>query len=137
MLVTSIFSFSRNVFKRFLFQGSDPVCVVRFKCEANFVQDLFFEIVENKLGGEVKIFYLLVFSQISKYFKSSLIIRFNSLPNDKILAFIKLKGFADKKLEVVKTMISVFDRVGNILGKDYQHFLLFPQCFQKLYCPGL
>ena len=32
-------------------------------------------------------------------------------------------------------MISVFDREENIVGKGenagYQHFLLFPQCFQK------
>ena len=32
-------------------------------------------------------------------------------------------------------IISVFDRVENIVGKGenagYQHFLLFPQCFQK------
>ena len=32
-------------------------------------------------------------------------------------------------------MISVFDRVENIVGKGenagYQHFLLSPQCFQK------
>ena len=32
-------------------------------------------------------------------------------------------------------MISVFDSVENIVGKEenavYQHFLLFPQCFQK------
>ena len=32
-------------------------------------------------------------------------------------------------------MIFVLDRVGNILGKEenagYQHFLLFPQSFQK------
>ena len=32
-------------------------------------------------------------------------------------------------------VISVFDRVENIVGKgenaDYQHFLLFPQCFQN------
>ena len=32
-------------------------------------------------------------------------------------------------------MIYVFDRVENIVGKGenagYQHFLLFPQCFQK------
>ena len=38
-------------------------------------------------------------------------------------------------------MISVFDRVENILGKGenagYQHFLLFPQCFQKLSSPVL
>ena len=32
-----------------------------------------------------------------------------------------------------------FDRVENIVGKrenaGYQHFLLFPQCFQKLFFP--
>ena len=32
-------------------------------------------------------------------------------------------------------MISLSDRVENIVGKgkiaDYQHFLIFPQCFQK------
>ena len=38
-------------------------------------------------------------------------------------------------------MISVINRVENILGKGenagYQHFLLFPQCFQKAYFFGL
>ena len=36
-------------------------------------------------------------------------------------------------------IISVFDRVENIVGKGenagYQHFLLFPQCFQKASFP--
>ena len=36
-------------------------------------------------------------------------------------------------------IISVFDRVENIVGKGenavYQHFLLFPQCFEKAYFP--
>ena len=38
-------------------------------------------------------------------------------------------------------MIFVFDRVENIVEKGenagYQHFLLFPQCFQKAFYPGL
>ena len=38
-------------------------------------------------------------------------------------------------------MISVFDREENIVGKGenagYQHFLLFPQCFQKPSYVGL
>ena len=44
-------------------------------------------------------------------------------------------------------MIFVFDRIENIVGKgenaDYQHFLLFPQCFLKgfllkvIKCQGL
>ena len=36
-------------------------------------------------------------------------------------------------------IISVFDRVENILGKGenavYQHYLLLPQCFGKAYFP--
>ena len=61
--------------------------------------------------------------------------RVNSLPHDKILDVTKLKAFADSKTKVAKMMISVIDRVENIVGKGenagYQHFLLFSQCFQK------
>ena len=61
--------------------------------------------------------------------------RVNSLPHDKILDVTKLKAFADRKTKVAKMMISVIDRVENIVGKGenagYQHFLLFSQCFQK------
>ena len=59
----------------------------------------------------------------------------NSLPIDKFLDRSKLKVFAEDNLKVVRMMIYVFDRVENIVGKgenaSYQHFLLFPQCFQK------
>ena len=52
-----------------------------------------------------------------------------------ILDWSKMKAFADDKIKVAKIMISVFDSVENIVGKEenavYQHFLLFPQCFQK------
>ena len=38
-------------------------------------------------------------------------------------------------------LISLFDRVENIVGKGenagYQHFLLFPECFQKTSLLGL
>ena len=38
-------------------------------------------------------------------------------------------------------LISVFDRVENIVGKGdnagYQHFLLFPQCFVKAIFPDM
>ena len=58
---------------------------------------------------------------------------FNSLPNDKILAFTKFKAFADDKIIVIKKLKFVLGRVENIVGKGehagYQHFLLFPQCF--------
>ena len=46
----------------------------------------------------------------------------------------KYKAFADDNFNVAKIMISVLDRAENVLGKGanagYQHFLLFPQCFQ-------
>ena len=42
----------------------------------------------------------------------------NSLQNDKIFDWSKFKGFADDKLNVTKMIISVFDRVENIVGKE-------------------
>ena len=48
-----------------------------------------------------------------------------------------MRAFADDKFYVAKMMASVFDRVENIVGKGNQHFLLFPQCFQKLSFSGL
>ena len=41
----------------------------------------------------------------------------NPFPNNKILDLTKLEAFADDKLNVTKVMISVFDRVKNIVGK--------------------
>ena len=47
----------------------------------------------------------------------------------------KLKAFAEDSLNVVKLANFVCDGVENIVGKGenagYQHFLLFPQWFQK------
>ena len=61
--------------------------------------------------------------------------RFKFLPNGKIVDWFKFKAFANGKLNVVRIMISVSDRVENIVGKGenagYQHFLLFLQCSQK------
>ena len=59
----------------------------------------------------------------------------NSLPNNKIWGLTKLKVVADNKFKFAKMLISLFDRVENIVGKEenacYQHFLLFLYCFQK------
>ena len=48
---------------------------------------------------------------------------------------IKLKAFADNKLNVARIIISLVDRVENTVGKGenagYQHFLLLPQCFPE------
>ena len=47
----------------------------------------------------------------------------------------KLKAFADDKLNIAKTTISLYDGLENTVGKGenagYQHYLLFPQCFPK------
>ena len=63
----------------------------------------------------------------------------NPFPNDKILDYTKLKAFADDNSTLAEKMISVYDRIENIVGKGenagYQHFLLFPQSFQKAAFP--
>ena len=59
----------------------------------------------------------------------------NSLPNDKFLDWSIGKAFADNKLNVAEKLKFILGRVENMVGKGenagYQHFLLFPQCFQK------
>ena len=58
----------------------------------------------------------------------------NSLPDGKILAFCKVKAFADDKSNVTQNVKSVYHKVEKIVERGenagYQHFLLFPQCFQ-------
>ena len=64
----------------------------------------------------------------------------NSLPNNNISDWSNLKAFADDNLYVGQMMIYVVDRVENIMRKGEnagdQHFLLCPQCFQKLSFSG-
>ena len=59
----------------------------------------------------------------------------NSLASDKILDQFKLKAFTDDKIKCDLKWKFVSERIENILGKGenagYQHFLLFPKCFQK------
>ena len=47
----------------------------------------------------------------------------------------KFKALAVDKINVTKKLKSVFGMIEKILGKGenagYQHFLLFPKCFQK------
>ena len=65
----------------------------------------------------------------------------NPLPNGKILDQSKLKAFADDNLNVYQKLKFALGRVENIVGKrenaGYQHFLLFPQYFQKASFLGL
>ena len=52
----------------------------------------------------------------------------------------QLKGFADDKIDGTEKLKFVLGRIENIVGKGenagYQHFFLFPQCFQKASCTG-
>ena len=61
-----------------------------------------------------------------------------SLPNHKIVDLLKLKAFADDKTNAIRTLKFTLWRVENTVGKGenagYQHFLLFPLCFQKVSC---
>ena len=61
---------------------------------------------------------------------------FNPLPNDKISDETKLKAFANKKLNVARMMIALFNRVENTVGKEenagYLHFSPFPTVFSRV-----
>ena len=58
-----------------------------------------------------------------------------SLSNNKILVESNLKDLADAKINATFKTNLIWGGVQNIVGKGenagYQHFLLFPQCFQK------
>ena len=59
----------------------------------------------------------------------------NSLPNNKFLDQTKFKTFEDVTSNVTKMVISVFDKIENIVRKGEnagnQHFLLFVNFNQK------
>ena len=61
--------------------------------------------------------------------------KFNSSPNDKILDETKLESNCRREFKCGSNDLFLLDRPENIVGKGenagYQHFLLFPQCFQK------
>ena len=65
---------------------------------------------------------------------------FIPLPNDKYLDWSILEAFADDKINVTLKQNFFLGLVENIVGKEenagYQHFLLFPQCFQKVSFSG-
>ena len=65
----------------------------------------------------------------------------NPFPLDKILDQTKLKAFADDKLDVTKMIISVFDRVENIVGKGEiactSNFSFSHNVFKRCHCVGI
>ena len=109
LLVTSNFSFSHNVFKS---------CLLLMRQN---------EYLWSKGLNTLSLYQSTKF----RFFQIG-----NFLADDKLhdcgLTFYQTT-FADDKINVAK-MISAFDRVENV-GKgenaSYQHFLLFPHCFQK------
>ena len=53
-----------------------------------------------------------------------------------ILYFLQIEGFADDKINVTQKLKFILVKVQNIVEKgenavfsEYQHFLLYPQCF--------
>ena len=62
---------------------------------------------------------------------------FNSLLHEKISDWSKLKAFADNNLIVNEKWKLCMGRIGNIVGKGEnagdQHYLLFSQCFTKVF----
>ena len=51
-----------------------------------------------------------------------------------------MKAFAEDRLKVIPMAKFVLEKIENIVGNEenagYQHFLLFPQCFQKAFSLG-
>ena len=84
--------------------------------------------------GKEKIYWQasISFSLSKQYFSSFL----NSLQKTKFLSdWSKLKGFADEKINMAEKCRFVSQRVENVVenggNAGYQHFFLFPHCFQK------
>ena len=57
----------------------------------------------------------------------------NSLPNDKILDWSKLKAYAGDKINVTAQLKFVMGRVENIVGKGENAFSPFPAVFSKVF----
>ena len=64
----------------------------------------------------------------------------NPLPDNKNFPLSKLKATENNNFNLAQIVQFVFDMEGNMVGKGesavYQHFLLYPQCFQKTSFPG-
>ena len=64
----------------------------------------------------------------------------NSLLNNTFLHLSKMKAFAEDKINMTQKLKFFLGKIENIVGNGenagYQHFLLFPQCFQRLLFQG-
>ena len=131
MLVTSIFSFSLNVYY--------PVkenCAIRAIPILSSAKALNWDKARDLLPGKGFIstnyrFDVTRAPYEGRAFRQGL----NSLPHDQLLDWTKLKAFADDKINVAEMMNSLSDKSEDIVEKGenagFQHFLHFPRCFQK------
>ena len=66
---------------------------------------------------------------------ASILTKFNSLIYDRFLDWSKLKAFADDKIYLKGKLKLVLGTIESNFGKgenvSYQHFCLFPNCFQN------
>ena len=78
--------------------------------------------------------FIIIFTWYSIQIKAAVV--FNPFPHDRSLDQTKLKAFADDKLNITKIIISVFDRVENMVGKGEiactSNFSFFLNVFQRL-----
>ena len=71
------------------------------------------------------------------------IFNLNPLPDNKILDWSKLKAFAEDNSNVAKMMISLYDRVENIVRKAFSSFPtmfskgFFPRGVKRCHCVGM
>ena len=117
------------------------------KCSASLLKTLWEKdklLVTSNLSFSYSVFYLLgklsaIFCHLQalSVWKSLKFVweRVNSLSNNKLLDWSKLKAFTDNKINVTKELKFVSGRVETLVGKGknagHQHFFLFPQCFQE------
>ena len=72
---------------------------------------------------------------ISKYKNKVFLRMLHSSPNNKFLDLSKLKTFANDKIKCKLQTEILLGKGRKHCGKrSYQHFLLLPQCFQRLLC---
>ena len=74
-------------------------------------------------------------SELAKLFSISIYSKFNSLPNDKNFWLLQIEWICRRQNKCDSKPNICFGKGRKHCGKGenagYQHFLLFPQCFQK------
>ena len=136
-----IFFTKKEVYKNRLYLQKDQELTFLTSLISKHLQTRGLRLLHSCLKRQHFLLFRQCFQKTSQSQSSKLSV--NSLPNIKILDWSNLKAFADNKIKLAKMMIFfffVFDRVENIVGKGEnagnQHFLLSPQCFQKLFTLG-